>query len=232
MWDPPTWPCWGHTSHMLLAAKDWTQKGLLEGRLSPTGLAGTPNCSVRPSFLSCPLHRTQNYNRDRRRSPPSPGPSHLSLADISFHIFLAHLTLSCCLPLRWPKLTQRLFFSFFLSFWLLWVFAAARALSLVVASRATLIAVHRLLMALASLVTELKLPGAQGFTSCGSRAWEHRLSSCGPRDYLLHSMWHLPRAEIKPRSPEGAGRFLSTVPPGSPTEALLISTSRVKDYTK
>ena len=76
----------------------------------------------------------------------------------------------------------------FFFFWLRWVFVVARELSLVV--------VHGLLIAVASLVVE------HGLSSCGSRAW------------LLHSMWDLPRPGLEPVFPELAGGFLTTAPPG------------------
>ena len=67
-----------------------------------------------------------------------------------------------------------------------------------------------------------------GFSCCGSRAlgaWAsvvvaHRLSSCGARAYLLHSMWYLPGPGIEPVPPALAGRFLTTVPPGKSLESL------------
>ena len=55
---------------------------------------------------------------------------------------------------------------------------------------------------------------ACGLSSCGSRALQHRLSSCGARAQLLHGMWDLPRPGIKPLPPALAGGFLTTVPPG------------------
>ena len=45
---------------------------------------------------------------------------------------------------------------------------------------------------------------------------EHRLSTCGARASLLHSMWDLPGPGIEPVSPALAGRFLTTEPPGKP----------------
>ena len=53
-----------------------------------------------------------------------------------------------------------------------------------------------------------------GFSSCGTRALEHRLSSGGARAQLLLSMWDLPGPGIKPVSPALAGGFLSSAPPG------------------
>ena len=55
--------------------------------------------------------------------------------------------------------------------------------------------------------------GSVGFNSCGSRALERRLSSCGTRAYLLRSMWDLPGPGIKPVSPALAGVFLTIAPP-------------------
>ena len=47
-------------SHMLLTAKEWTQKGLLWRETTSHWLSwNSSSCSVRPSFLSSPLHRTQ-----------------------------------------------------------------------------------------------------------------------------------------------------------------------------
>ena len=51
-------------------------------------------------------------------------------------------------------------------------------------------------------------------SSCGSRALELGLSSCGAQAELLHHMWNLPGPGIKPMSSALAGGFLSIVPPG------------------
>ena len=51
-------------------------------------------------------------------------------------------------------------------------------------------------------------------SSCGSRALERRLSSCGAQAQLLRSMWNLPRPGLKPVCPALAGGFLTTAPPG------------------
>ena len=59
------------------------------------------------------------------------------------------------------------FLFLFFFFWLHWVFVAAHGLSL--------IAVPELLIAVASVVAE------HGLSSCGLRALERRLSSCGAR---------------------------------------------------
>ena len=47
-----------------------------------------------------------------------------------------------------------------------------------------------------------------------------RLSSCGSRAQLLHSMWDLPRPGLEPMSPALAGRFSTTAPPGKPTSSF------------
>ena len=61
---------------------------------------------------------------------------------------------------------------------------------------------------------------AHGLSSCGLRALEHRLSSCGAWASLLRSMWDLPGPGLEPVSPALAGRFLTTEPPGKPWFAL------------
>ena len=60
-----------------------------------------------------------------------------------------------------------------------------------------------------------------GFSSCGSRALEHRLSSCGTWAQLLHSMWDLPGPGLEPVSLALAGGFLTTAPPGKPNSKHL-----------
>ena len=87
----------------------------------------------------------------------------------------------------------------------------ARRLLIAVASRCG----ARALGAWASVVV------ACGLSSCGSRALEHRLSSCGAQAQLLRGMWDLPGPGLKPVSPALAGRVLTTVPPGKPKEAVL-----------
>ena len=65
----------------------------------------------------------------------------------------------------------------FIYFWLYWIFIAVHGLSLVVAPGGyPLVVVHRLLIAVASLIVE---HGLSGFRSC--RAWvlDHGLSSFG-----------------------------------------------------
>ena len=75
-------------------------------------------------------------------------------------------------------------------------------LSLVVASGGySLLLVHRLLIAVASLIV-------------GVGSWHTGFGSCGAWAYLPHHMWNLPGPGIKPMSLALAGRVLSTAPPG------------------
>ena len=55
---------------------------------------------------------------------------------------------------------------------------------------------------------------AHGLNSCGSRALERRLSSCGARASLLHGMCDLPGPGLEPVSPALADGFLTTAPQG------------------
>ena len=49
-----------------------------------------------------------------------------------------------------------------------------------------------------------------------------RLSSCGSRAQLLHSMWDLPRPGLEPVSPAFTVRFSTTAPPGKPKPPVFI----------
>ena len=71
----------------------------------------------------------------------------------------------------------------------------------------SLVAVHKLLMAVAPLVEE---HGSWAPGHAGS-------SSCGALIYLSHSMWNLPRWGTEPMSPSLTGRCLTTGPPGKST---------------
>ena len=62
---------------------------------------------------------------------------------------------------------------------------------------------------------------AHKLISCGSWALEHRLNSCGAWAKLLHGMWDLPGPRLEPVFPALAGRFLTTVPPGKPSNLFL-----------
>ena len=57
-----------------------------------------------------------------------------------------------------------------------------------------------------------------GFSSCGSRALERRLSTCGAWAQLPRGMWDLPGPGIEHAPPALAGGFLTTVPPGKSLE--------------
>ena len=112
-------------------------------------------------------------------------------------------------------------FILFIYFWLRWVFVAARGLSLVVASGGLLfIAVCRLLIVVASrcgawaLGMRASVVVACRLSSCGSRALERRLGSCGTETWLLRGTWDLPRPGLEPVSPALAGGFLTTALPG------------------
>ena len=88
--------------------------------------------------------------------------------------------------------------------------------SLVAASGGpSLVAVRRLLIAVASPFSEHGLQGSTGFSSCGSWALEHKFSSCGPQALLLWGRWDLPGPGIKPMFPALTHGFLiTTEPPG------------------
>ena len=102
-------------------------------------------------------------------------------------------------------------FILFIYFWLCWVFVAAHGLSLVAVSGD-----YSSLRYTGLSLRWLLLLQSMGFSSCGSRALEHRLSSCGALVQLLRGMWDLPTPGLEPVSPALAGRFLTTVPPGKP----------------
>ena len=107
-------------------------------------------------------------------------------------------------------------FYLFIYFGLCWVFVAVRGLSLVAAGggyyslRCAGFSLRWLLL--------LRSTGSRraGFSSCGWRTLERRLSSCGAWAQLLHGMWDLPRPGLEPASPALAGRPPTTAPPGKP----------------
>ena len=59
-----------------------------------------------------------------------------------------------------------------------------------------------------------------GLSSCGTRALERRLSSCGAWAELFRGMWDLPGPGLEPMSPALAGGFLTTAPPGKSPETF------------
>ena len=110
-----------------------------------------------------------------------------------------------------------IFINLFIYVWLSWVFIAARGHSLVAASGGYSLSwcagfSLRWLLLLWSTGSR-----RTGFSSCGSRVLERRLSSCGAWAQLLYCMWDLPRPGIEPVSPALAGGFLTTALPGSPS---------------
>ena len=120
----------------------------------------------------------------------------------------------------WKQL-QIFFINFFLYFyfWLHWVFIAKYRLSLDAASGGcSLVAVHGFLIAVASLAIEHMGSGCMGFTSCGSRALECGVSSCGIQALLLHGMRDLSGPGIEPASLALQGRFVATGLPGKSQE--------------
>ena len=90
----------------------------------------------------------------------------------------------------------------------------------------TLVAVHTLFMAVASLVVEHGLWGRQAsvvaahvLSSCGSQALEHRLNSCGARAQSLRCKWDFPKSVIQ-RLHWQVDSF-TTEPPGKPKNYVL-----------
>ena len=86
----------------------------------------------------------------------------------------------------------------------------------------SLVAVHELLIVVASLTQAL---GHVSFnscrlSSCGSRAPEHRLSSCSIWTQLSHGMWDCSGSEIQPVSPALEGKFFTVEPLGKPSVFL------------
>ena len=96
------------------------------------------------------------------------------------------------------------FLSFFLYFWVCWVFVSVWRLSLVAASGDHSSSQCAGLSLSRPLVAEHRLQ-------------TRRLSSCGSWAHLLRSMWDPPRPGLEPMSPALAGRLSTTMPPGKPT---------------
>ena len=122
----------------------------------------------------------------------------------------------------WQKKSQwsilSIFYNFilFIYFWLHWVFVAAYRLSLVAECRG-----YSLLRCTGFSLWWLLLlwsTGSRhaGFSSCGLRAPERSLSSCGSRAKLICGMWRLPGPGLEPVSPALAGGFLTNAPSGKP----------------
>ena len=92
-----------------------------------------------------------------------------------------------------------------------------------------LVAVHELLIMVASLAVEHGLYGTRAsiivaywLSSFSSWTLEFRLSSCDTRAWFPHGMWDLSGSEIEPMSPTLTSRFFTTEPPGKPKIGVLI----------
>ena len=108
-------------------------------------------------------------------------------------------------------------------FWLCWIFIAAQTfLQLRPAGSA-------LLMWCMSFSSQWLLllwstcSRAGGLSCCCSQAPEHRLSGCGTRASLLHSMWDLPGSGTELVAPAVADSLFASEPPGKPLLFLLRS---------
>ena len=122
------------------------------------------------------------------------------------NIFFFFLNSLCCFFVLFFFLIYLFIYLFY--FWLCWVFVSVRGLSLLAASRG-----HS---SLRCAGLSLSWPLVAEY-----RLQMRRLSSCGSRAQLLRSMWDLPRPGLEPVSPELAGRFSTTAPPGKPHQYLL-----------
>ena len=69
-----------------------------------------------------------------------------------------------------------------------------------------------------------------GFSSCGSRALEHRLSSCEAWTQLLRGMQNLPEPGIKLMTPALAGGFLSIASPGKFQDFTVFHTQLINPF--
>ena len=183
--------------------------------------------SVHPDHLtSLPLEETHKWLRSIRKEPWTRSPENCDQ-------ILALSCLSSVTLTTWQfpfffffdaeAETQRFFFCFlfffnffYFIFWLRWVFVAVHRLSLVAVSggysslRCVGFSLRWLLL--------LRSTGSRhaGFSRCGSRALEHRLSSYWRTGLAAPRMWDLPGPGLEPVSPALAGGFLTTAPPGKP----------------
>ena len=152
---------------------------------------------------------------------------HRLIDHINVGLFLGSLfySIDACVCICASTMLVFFFFNLFILliyFWLHWVFTVLHGLSLAVVSSG-----YCSLWCAGFLLQWLLLlwsTGSRhvGFSSCGSRALERRLSSCGTWTQLLRGMWDLPGPGLKPMSPALVGRFLTIVPPGKPYHTVLI----------
>ena len=137
------------------------------------------------------------------------------------------------------KIVQRVRIQFLEKFYLFFVYLFLTALGLRCCAWAfsscgerglLFIAVHGLLIVVASLVVEhrLQVSGLQQFGTWAQQLWlaalEHMLSSCGAGAQLLRGMWDLPGPGIEPVTPALGGGFLNTAPPGKPESSHILFT--------
>ena len=128
---------------------------------------------------------------------------------LSFSIWLTSLSMTISRSIHVAaKGIISFFFFFHLLFYLfmavLGLHFCARAFSSCGKWGPLFIAVHGPLTIAASLVAQHRLQ-------------TRRLSNYGSQAQLLRGMWDLPRPGLEPFSPELAGRFSTTVPPGKPS---------------
>ena len=108
----------------------------------------------------------------------------------------------------------KLLLNLLIYFWLRWIFVAVFGLSLVAVSGGYS-SLQYAGFSLRWLLLLRSTGSRQGdFSSCGSRALEHRLSTRGTWTLLLRGMWDLPGPGLEPMSPALAGGFLTTAPAG------------------
>ena len=139
---------------------------------------------------------------------------------MSLSFFIKYSNNYLIIPIVFPFFKKVMFFFLFLAALSL---CCCLNLSLVAESRGySILVICGLLIAVASSVSrahELRQlqPWAQ---QSWSRAPEHRLSSCDTGAQQLRGMCDLPNSGIEPRSPVStalAGRFFTTEPPGKPS---------------
>ena len=142
---------------------------------------------------------------------------------ISFPSPYSSTSFSVKFPLPGPLATEKTFPKN-VCFWLCLAFVAACWLSLVaVKGRCSLVLVHRLLIAVASLWSMGSR--AKSFSCCSSQVLEDRLDSCGPRALLLPSMSGFPGSGIKLVFPALAGSFFPTELPVKPSTEKTFNSS-------
>ena len=136
----------------------------------------------------------------------------------------------------WNQVSTYFFLIFLFSFFKIFIYLFLAALGLRCCTRAFSSCRERGILccsAPASHCGSFSCSGARGsrrtgLMSCGSRALEHRLSSCGVRALLLHVMWDPPGSGLEPMPPALAGGFPTTAPPGKPSTYFLNQTKLIQ----